>query len=73
MIFVRKINKMPEFYTIFARKFFSEFCGASGPLLLSPTPMFVRLISTELLRVDLIIFFQQHYTTLTLYIVYCHC
>jgi len=39
MIFARKINKMPEFYTIFARKKFLLEFGICPPPPPSPTPM----------------------------------
>ena len=58
IIFARKVNKIPEFYTIFARKlpefyiiiarkiFFQNF-GGTCPITPSPTPM----LNTPLLRV----------------------
>jgi len=41
MIFDGKINKIPEFYMIFARKIcFPEFWGTSAPCPPFPTPMY---------------------------------
>ena len=42
----KKINKMPEFYMIFAQKnvFFSEFGEASAPRPPSPTPMICHVL-----------------------------
>jgi len=39
MVFATKINKIPEFYMIIARKYFPEFWGARAPLPPSPMPM----------------------------------
>jgi len=55
MIFARKINKIPEFYTMFARKLpefyiimapkniFAEFEGGGARAPLCPLPHFLRL------------------------------